>query len=141
MRNLLLLLSLFVFSCQSQRLPEVAEILHHQWEATKISGTTKVPSFSISPNMRVQGSDGCNRFMAQAKVDGRVAFEQVAGTKMACAHGADKVFWEAIDQHDRWRIKKGNLQLLKGRKVLMTFVSKPKADEAAEVVGEMEESE
>lgn len=141
MRNLLLLLSLFVFSCQSQRLPEVAEILHHQWEATKISGTTKVPSFSISPNMRVQGSDGCNRFMAQAKVDGRVAFEQVAGTKMACAHGADKVFWDAIDQHDRWRIKKGNLQLLKGRKVLMTFVSKSKAEEAAEVVGEMEESE
>lgn len=141
MRNLLLFLSLFVFSCQSQRLPEVAEILHHQWEATKISGTTKMPGFSIPPNMRVQGSDGCNRFMAQAKVDSRVAFEQVAGTKMACAHGVDKVFWTAIDQHDRWRIKKGNLQLLKGRKVLMTFASKPKPEAEADMVGEIEESE
>jgi len=141
MRNLLLLLSLFAISCQSQRLPEVAEILHHQWEATKISGTTKVPSFSISPDMKAHGSDGCNRFKAQAKVDRRLAFEQIAGTKMACSHGVDKVFWDAIDKHDRWRIKKGHLQLLKGRKVLMTFASKPQPEKAAEIEGELEESE
>jgi|GEM_PF-2393676 len=141
MRYLLLLLSTVLLSCHSQRVPEVAEILHHQWEAVKISGTTKLPSFTVQPNMQVQGSDGCNQFKAQAQLDDRLAFQQIAGTKKVCAHGADKVFWKAIDTHDRWRIKKGNLQLLQGRKVLMTFESKPKPEKAAEIEGELEESE
>jgi hypothetical protein len=33
------------------------------------------------------------------------------------------------------------LQLLKGRKVLMTFASKPKPEAEADMVGELEESE
>lgn len=141
MRYLLFLASLLLLSCSSQRVPELGEILHHHWEASKIAGTTKVPHFTIAPNLQASGSDGCNRFKGQVQIDRRIAFNQLASTKMACAHGVDQAFWKAVDQHDRWRIKKGKLQLLKGRKVLMTFESKPQPEKAAEKEGEMEESE
>lgn len=141
MRILLLFSTLLLLSCSSQRIPDLGELLHHHWEASKVAGTTKLPFFTIAPNLQATGSDGCNRFKGQVQVDRRIAFNQLASTKMACAHGIDQAFWKAVDQHDRWRIKKGKLQLLKGRKVLMTFVSKPQPAKAAEMVGEMEESE
>ncbi|MFG6176947.1 META domain-containing protein [Halomonas sp. THAF12] len=46
------------------------------------------PHFEISPDGRVNGHDGCNRFTGSVELgpDNRIEFGQLASTMMACPH-------------------------------------------------------
>lgn len=63
---------------------------------------------------RVAGSDGCNRLMGPARIDGeRLALGPLAGTRMACAEGQAEAeaFGAALAQTRGWRVQGEQLTL------------------------------
>ena len=49
------------------------------------------PFFQITPDGRVSGHDGCNRLTGRVELgpEQRIAFEELAATRMACARSED----------------------------------------------------
>jgi copper homeostasis protein (lipoprotein) len=71
---------------------------------------------------RLSGSDGCNRLMAQATVDGEsLRFGPLAGTMMACAHESPQQqdFTNALAQVRSYRIRGDELSLLDAQGVTL----------------------
>lgn len=118
---------LFVLvACASQKHTMPEQLYGHGWETGDGSTSAR---FTISNNRKVVGNDGCNRIFGQVLVEKRLDFSKVASTRMACEHGQDRLFWDAIQAHDRWRIRNDELQLLKGKKVVLRL---QKVDQAAD---------
>lgn len=82
---------------------------------------THLAELQFTPNGRVAGTDGCNRFTARVDLSERIQLGAIGSSKMFCEHGADQLFWNAINGHDGWRIRGNRLQLLAGKQVLMQF--------------------
>ena len=101
---------------------------------------THLAELLFTPNSRVAGHDGCNRFTARISVDETLQLGAVGSSKMFCEHGADQRFWAAINGHDGWRIRGNRLQLLAGKKVLMQFEGKLIPQAATEDATEAEEA-
>lgn len=132
MYRLFLLLLLTACASQSQTDPKLLYL--QRWQASESQATAW---FVLQADGRVQGNDGCNRLFGKVSVNQRLDFGQVASTKMACQHQNDRLFWEAVQKHDRWRIRNDELQLLQGNKVLFRFQKVAQA--ADEVNAEAEE--
>lgn len=91
------------------------------WISTTAVEAKPAASLQFETGGAVQGSDGCNRLFGTAQIGERIDLSKVATTRMACIHGRDSAFWAAFNQHDRWRVRGDELQLLKGKKVIWTF--------------------
>jgi heat shock protein HslJ len=79
-----------------------------------------------SENQRVVGFSGCNRMMGAYALDGsQLKFDQMAGTKMACAEASmqlENEFLAIFPLVAKWEISGQTLRLLdEGGKTLATF--------------------
>lgn len=125
---------LLLTACASQSNTDPKLLYQQRWQAGESPG---IAWFVLQADGRVQGHDGCNRFFGKVNVSQRLDFGQVASTKMACQHQNDRRFWEAVQNHDRWRSRNDELQLLQGKKVIFRFQKVAQA--ADEVNAEAEE--
>ena len=84
-------------------------------EAVAVADGQREPHFILQPEeKRVAGSGGCNRLMGSYTLEGeRLAFSQMAGTKMACPQGMDveQAFHAALGKVASWRIDGETLEL------------------------------
>ena len=86
------------------------------------SGDPKRPAGLQLSAGRLSGSDGCNRLMAKATVDGEsLRFGPVAGTMMACAHESaqPQAFTEALALVRSYRVRGDELSLLDAQGVTL----------------------
>lgn len=113
-----LFLLLWLTACASQSQTDPKPLYQQRWQASESQATAW---FVLQADGRVQGNDGCNRFFGKVSINQRLDFGQVASTKMACQQQNDRLFWEAVQKHDRWRIRNDELQLLQGKKVIFRF--------------------
>lgn len=109
---------LLLTACASQQAAEPDVLYNHNWLADSAGMNARI---SIKSTGQLQGSDGCNRLFGQVTVGKRLDFSKVASTKMACQHGHDRAFWDALQKHETWRIRNDELQLLQGKKVILRF--------------------
>lgn len=118
---------LLLSACASQQANDPQLLFHHTWVSTQAEAKYQI---NISKSGQLSGSDGCNRLFGKVSVGKRLDFSQVAATKMACQHGHDRTFWDALQKHDAWRVRNDELQLLQGKKVLLRFSQEiPAADQ------------
>lgn len=72
----------------AEPLPDLA-LPGTSWRVTSVSGTPareRGISFSISPDLRIGGTGGCNSYFAEASIEsGKITFGPIAATRMACA--------------------------------------------------------
>lgn len=109
---------LFLTACVSQQAADPQQLYNHTWLSA--TGEAKY-RLNITKSGQLSGSDGCNRIFGQISVGKRLDFSKVAATKMACPHGNDRAFWDALQKHDTWRIRNDELQLLHKKKVILRF--------------------
>lgn len=93
------------------------------WKLVRLGSTPvtvaeqqREPHFVLQPQTgRVSGSGGCNRLAGSYTLAGdKLAFGQMAGTRMACPDGMDveSAFHKALGQVASWRIEGNTLELL-----------------------------
>ena len=84
-------------------------------EAVAVADGQREPHFILQPEQkRVAGSGGCNRLIGSYTLDGeKLAFGQMASTKMACTEGMDveQAFHTALGKVASWRIDGETLEL------------------------------
>ena len=138
MRWSLLFMS-FLFGCSAQQPSDPAVLQGVVWISQNASDGKPAASLRFGADGQVHGNDGCNRLFGQAVVGTRIDLSQVATTRMACMHGRDAAFWAAFAQHDRWRVRSNELQLLKGKKVIWRLVGEvPESDHLEQEAEEKE---
>lgn len=131
---------LFVFAaCSTQRLSDPAALQGMIWNSTTAADAKPAASLQFGAGGEVTGTDGCNRIFGTAVIGERIDMSKVATTRMACIYGRDSAFWAAFAQHDRWRIRGEELQLLQGKKVIWRFVGQAPESESVEEQGEEKE--
>jgi heat shock protein HslJ len=118
--RLLLLSFVFLSACAGLRNNDPQQLYGKTWRQLD-KAESHLAELQFTPNGRVAGTDGCNRFTARVDVTERMQLNAIGSSKMFCEHGADQRFWGAINGHDGWRIRGNRLQLLAGKKVLMQF--------------------
>lgn len=82
------------------------------WLAEDIEGRGVIDNaqstFSVAPDGKVTGSGGCNRFFAQAEVDGdKIKIGKAGATMMACAEALvdqERKFFAALEKAATFRI-------------------------------------
>lgn len=121
--------------CSTQRLPDPAALQEMVWTSITASDEKPAASLQFEAGGAVTGTDGCNRLFGTAIIGERIDMSQVATTRMACVHARDSAFWEAFKQHDSWRIRGEELQLLQGKKVIWRFVGQAPDSETVEPQG------
>ncbi|WP_336970465.1 META domain-containing protein [Sphingobium aromaticiconvertens] len=92
------------------------------WLVEDVGGGGIIDSSHISLFLdgkgRASGSGGCNRYMGQYHLSGdRLSFDQIAGTKMACAQALmlqEQRFLKALAEVSIWRIDPTGALLLTG---------------------------
>lgn len=78
--------------------PPNGDLLNTYWKLILINDTEVTvadnqsePHIIFNAENRVSGSDGCNRMMGSYLLEGdKLTLNEIAGTKMACAEGADQ---------------------------------------------------
>lgn len=113
-----LILIWMLSACVSQKDSAPDLLYGHTWASTHF---TENIHFTIKNDGKMEGYDGCNRIFGKVAVGQRLDFGKVASTKMACGNGHGRAFWEAIQKHDGWRIRQDQLQLLQGKKVILSL--------------------
>jgi heat shock protein HslJ len=110
-----------------------ANIENAYWKLTHLGdvpviagGKQREPHLVLgSQDRRVSGSSGCNRLMGGYALEGeKLAFSQLAGTRMACPDGmeTEQAFLEALAQVKTWKIVGGHLELFDtGGRLLARF--------------------
>lgn len=88
-----------------------------EWRPVWLPGVAAVPARAALrfDGGRVAGSDGCNRLLGPARIDGdRLAIGPLAGTKMACAQGQAEAqaFGDALARAQRWVVQGEMLSLI-----------------------------
>lgn len=131
---------LFILAaCSSQRPVDPASLQGLIWTSTTAADEKPAASLQFESGGGVKGTDGCNRLFGTAIIAERIDLSRVATTRMACMHGRDSAFWAAFNQHDRWRIRGEELQLMQGKKVIWRFVGQAPDSENMEEQGEEKE--
>jgi heat shock protein HslJ len=81
----------------------------------RMASQQQEPHFVLnSQSHRVNGSGGCNRLMGSYELNGdQLAFNQMAGTMMACVRGmeTEKAFMDALKLVNRWKLTGQQLDL------------------------------
>jgi copper homeostasis protein (lipoprotein) len=106
------------------------------WKLTRLgdkpaeigAGGREVSMTLAGEGRRVHGYSGCNRFTGGYELDGkRLAFRQMAGTRMACMEGMEleAAFLKAIGSTASWEIRGEHLELYDaGGAMLLRFESR-----------------
>jgi putative lipoprotein len=89
-----------------------AELFDTTWLAEDIEGRGVIDNaqstFSVAPDGKVTGSGGCNRFFAQAEVNGdKIKIGKAGATMMACAEALmdqERKFFAALEKAGSFRI-------------------------------------
>jgi heat shock protein HslJ len=94
--------------------------------AVKGDDLHRAPQLVLDPvSHRASGSGGCNRIMGGYELTGdKLTFARMASTMMACPNGmeTEQKFLKALGQVKRWKIGKGQLELMDGAgKVVAVF--------------------
>lgn len=106
------------------------------WILSSLHGTSLVAGSTVTlrfEDVRVQGSDGCNRYSAPYTATGSTleVGPAIASTRMACAQplmDQAEVFMRALAQARAYRIQSGQLELLTADgKVLASHAPEPQA--------------
>jgi hypothetical protein len=115
----------FVDCASGRRLPVAQEGDNAALESAYARARSTPGGKLLATVDRVSGSSGCNRLMGGYRVEGEaLTFDQLAGTRMACAEGmeTEKAFLDALARVARWRISGDKLELLDaGGRLLATF--------------------
>ncbi len=101
--------------------PPNGELLNTYWKLILLNDTEitvadnqREPHITFNAENRVSGSDGCNRLMGSYLLDGdKLTLEEMAGTKMACAEGAEQTqaFNEALAKVASYSVHSDQLEL------------------------------
>jgi copper homeostasis protein (lipoprotein) len=106
------------------------------WKLTRLgskpaeigTGGREVHLMFSGEGLRVQGFSGCNRFTGSYRLEGkRLAFKQMAGTRMACVEGMEQeaAILEAFEATASWQIMGEHLELMDaGGRLLLRFKAK-----------------
>lgn len=79
-----------------------------------VSDSQREPHIIFNAENRVSGSDGCNSIMGSYLLEGdKLTFGEMAGTKMACAEGAEQTqaFNEALTKVATYSVHSDQLEL------------------------------
>jgi len=102
--------------------PAAASLVNTYWKLLRLGGAAVTvgaeqhePHFILlTPESRVAGDGGCNRFTGSYTLEGdRLTFAQLAGTMMACVQGMEQeqTFLDALAKVTSWRIDGEHLEL------------------------------
>jgi heat shock protein HslJ len=138
MRYLAIFSCLLLTACASKPMNSIDPLLGFEWVSTTQTESKPPASFRLEPGGGVSGTDGCNRFTGPAKIGERIDFSRLAVTRMLCDHGRDVAFWEALNQHNNWKVRKGELLLMRDKKVIWRFDAVEPEPAAVDEVGEEE---
>ncbi len=90
------------------------ETLHGEAVGPFDSGQA-APTLTLSPDGKVSGSGGCNRFSTTYEhQDREIGFGRIVATKMACpgTTAMEREYFGALNEARRYRIRDGGLELL-----------------------------
>ncbi len=101
--------------------PPNGELLNTYWKLILLNDTEIIvsdnqqePHITFNAENRISGSDGCNRMMGSYLREGdRLTLGEMAGTKMACAGGAEQTqaFNEALTKVATYSVHGDQLEL------------------------------
>lgn len=101
--------------------PPNGELLNTYWKLILlndkeiiVSDNQREPHITFNAENRVSGSDGCNSIMGSYLLEGdKLTFGEMAGTKMACAEGAEQTqaFNEALTKVATYSVYSDQLEL------------------------------
>jgi heat shock protein HslJ len=89
--RLLLLSFVFLSACAGLRNNDPQQLYGKTWRQLD-KAESHLAELQFTPNGRVAGTDGCNRFTARVDVTERMQLNAIGSSKMFCEHGADQRF-------------------------------------------------